>query len=144
MRWFGQPAKAGGARREQPGGLRRGRVIPGNSVIETIVTHSPDRISLAMMASLAIAQATSSPMSNGNGGGVTQNFGAGIVGRDGRRTGPLQNFNNVANPLAQPQSRKVGMQGGPGDQPGGPSTNQPGNPIAGSLEWLAYPGILGK
>jgi hypothetical protein len=121
----------------------RGRVIRTPVTMATVPVHATERIGTAMMASLGIAINTRSPMSNGNGGVVSMNTGAGIVGRDARRTGALQDWRGLHAPVARPRSVKVGAQGGPGSQPAYPSTGTTGVPsIYSSLALMGLPQAL--
>jgi hypothetical protein len=127
--WFGQPGKAGKARRNQPSDPVHGRTVAGRVRAVPVVVRDAEPFGTAMMASLGLAALTQSPMSNGNGGHVTQNIGSGIVGRDSRRTGALQEWRGAGAPVAADKRRAaLGAQGGPSSQPAFPSTGNTGAP----------------
>ena len=119
---FGQPRKAGKARRDRPSGPVRGPVIAPRTRMAQVVVRDAEPIGTRMMRTLAFAIATGSPMSNGNGGNITNNIGFGVVGRFTGRTGNMQDWRVQAQPMATPSKRNVGMQGGAGAQAAYPST----------------------
>ena len=121
MALFGQPKKAGGRRRDTPASRPHGRVIAQPVRMVSQVVQGDEPIGTSMMRTLFTASATNSPMANGN-GGVTLNVGAGIVGRDARRTGPLQDWRQLHAPVANPSRSSLGIQAGPSSQPAFPST----------------------
>jgi hypothetical protein len=119
---YGQPGKAKG-RRDTPSALPRGRVVSQGVRLVAVPVRDAEPFGVRLMRSLGIAYLTSSPMDNGNGGGVTLNTGAGIVGRDARRTGALQEWRTAGAPVARDKRRaKVGIRGGPASMPAFPST----------------------
>lgn len=123
MATMGQPGKAGKTRRDTPTGPARGRVIAQALRLVGVPVRDSEPIGTALMRSLAVAYGTSSPMADGNHGGVTQNTGAGIVGRDARRTGALQEWRGAGAPVARDKRRAaVGIQAGPASMPAFPST----------------------
>jgi hypothetical protein len=119
----GQPGKAGKTRRDTPAAPARGRVVAQRVRLVQVPVRDAEPFGVRLMRSLGIAYGTSSPMDNGNGGGVTQNIGAGIVGRDARRTGALQEWRSAGAPVARDKHRAaVGIQAGPASMPAFPST----------------------
>jgi hypothetical protein len=119
----GQPGKAGKSRRDTPSSTARGRVISQGVRLVAVPVRDAETIGTRLMRSLGISSFTNSPMANGNGGGVTHNTGAGIVGRDSRRTGALQEWRGAGAPVAHDRRRAVvGAQGGPSSMPAFPST----------------------
>lgn len=140
MRLFGAGRPAGGDPTTSP---RTGRTVPGRQLPVTVHVPLPERFGTAMMASLGLAQDTRSPMSDGNGGEVSMNIGAGVVGRDSRRTGPLQDWRGLHHPMARPRSVNVGIQAGPSSQPAFPSTGVTTTPtIYNSLSLMGLPQVL--
>jgi hypothetical protein len=120
---YGQPGKAGKSRRDTPSALPGGRVVAQGVRLVGVPVRDAEPFGTRLMRALGIAYLTSSPMDNGNGGGVTHNTGAGIVGRDARRTGALQDWRNAGAPVARDRRRAVvGIQGGPASMPAFPST----------------------
>lgn len=143
MNIFGQPRKAGKARRDTPSGAVRGRVIAPRVRGVQVVVNDAEPIGTAMMGSLFMASATQSPMANGNGGGVTQNIGAGTVGQFHGRTGPLQDWRYLHGPVNDPRRSSVGIQGGPSSQPAFPSTGATSAPsIMDQLAMQSLPDML--
>ena len=143
MPMWGQPNKAGGGSRDTPAGPVRGRTIAQRVRLVSMPVRDAEPIGTALMASLAIASATGSPMSNGNGGGVTQSIGAGITGRDSRRTGALQDWRGLHRPVAVPRTSNLGAQGGPSSQPAYPSTGTTGGPsLSNALAGMGLPQVL--
>lgn len=119
----GQPGKAGKTRRDTPSTPPRGRVISQGVRLVAVPVRDAETIGTRLMRSLGLASFTNSPMANGNGGGVTHNTGAGIVGRDARRTGALQEWRSAGAPVARDKRRaRVGIQAGPASMPAFPST----------------------
>ncbi len=118
---FGQPGKAGKARRNSPAGPVRGPVIAPRTRLAQVVVRDAEPIGTRMMRALAYATLTASPMSNNN-GNMTNNIGFGVVGRFTGRTAPQQDWRVQAQPTATPSKRNVGMQGGAGAQAAYPST----------------------
>lgn len=119
----GQPGKAGKSRRDTPAAPARGRVVAQRVRLVGIPVRDAEPFGVRLMRSLGIAYGTSSPMANGNGGEVTLNIGAGIVGRDARRTGALQEWRGAGAPVAKDKRRAVvGIQAGPASMPAFPST----------------------
>jgi hypothetical protein len=122
----GQPGKAGKSRRDSPAAPARGRVVATRVRTVGIPVRDAESFGTRMMRSLGIAYGTSSPMDRGSGpqgGAVSLNIGAGIVGRDARRTGALQEWRGAGAPIAKDHRRaKVGIQGGPASMPAFPST----------------------
>lgn len=133
--WYGQPAKAGKARRDTPADAPRGRTIAGRVRAVQVVVRDAEPIGTALMASLGVVQLTQSPMSRGGG------HSPGLTGiganRDSRRTVALQRWQGAGAPVAADRRRTtIGVQGGPGDQPAFPSTGNTGvpslvNPLSG-------------
>lgn len=126
--WFGQPGKAGKARRNTPSDPPRGRQIAVRTRAVPVVVRDAEPIGTAVMASLGLAHLTQSPMSRGGGHspGVS---GIGVTGRDTRRTGPLQVWQGAGAPVARDKGRQnVGIQGGVSDQPAYPSTGNTQTP----------------
>jgi hypothetical protein len=120
---YGQPGKAGKARRDTPSDNAGGQVVAQGVRLVSIPVRDAEPFGTRLMRSLGIMQGTSSPASDGNGGGVTLNVGAGIVGRDARRTGALQEWRSAGAPIAtDPRRAKVGIRGGPASMPAFPST----------------------
>lgn len=110
--------------------MKRGRVIPGNLRRVVGLAAVPDRQSI-QIASLGIATNTNSPMSAGIGLRAYGDSGYG-VNRAAGDYGPRQAFTGIPSPIAYPGKYNVGMQAGPSDQPGYPSTGQ----TTGSTGWL--------
>ena len=105
----------------------------------SVPVRGPERIGTAMMASLGLAAATGSPMADG-GARASYATGAGITGRDARRTGALQVFRGLA---AAPGRSALGIQGGPSQQPAYPSTGSSAPPtIYHSLAGMDLPQVL--
>lgn len=129
--------------RDTPSGPARGRTIVQRVVQALVPVRDSEPIGTAMMASLAIAYDTRSPMANGNGGGVTQNIGAGITGRDARRTPPLQSWLALHAPVYRPIKASVGIQAGPSSQPAFPSTGSASPPgLYNALAGMGLPQAL--
>lgn len=121
MPWFGQPGKAGKARRNTPSDPPRGRTVAGRVRSVPVVVRDAEPLGTALMASLGLVHLTQSPASRGGG------HAAGVTGtganRDSRRTGPLQRWQGAGAPLASDRRRaNVGAQGGPSSMPAFPST----------------------
>jgi len=140
---YGQPNKAGKSRRDTPSDRPRGRTIAQRVGLVAIPVRDAEPIGTALMASLGIASATGSPMSSGS-GFSSQATGAGITGRDARRTGALQTWQGAGAPVGRDGRRAViGVQGGPGDAPAYPSTGNNVTPsISDSLGMMSLPGVL--
>lgn len=129
--------------RDTPSGPARGRTIAQRITQVLVPVQATEPVGTAMMASLAIAYDTRSPMANGNGGGVTQNIGAGITGRDARRTGALQSWLGLHAPVARPIKASVGIQAGPSSQPAFPSTGTTSPPgLYNALAGMSLPQAL--
>lgn len=119
-----------------------GRVIRPRTRYESVPIQSPEPIGTAMMASLGLAAYTQSPMADG-GHQATYATGAGITGRDPRRTGPLQDWHGLAGPVSAPISSALGAQAGPSQQPAFPSTGSTAAPsIYTSLAGMGLPQVL--
>ena len=141
MAIFGQTNKVNGARRDTPSGKPRGRTIAQRVRAVMVPVRDAEPIGTAMMGSLAIASNTHSPMSNNN-GQVSQNTGAGIVGRDARHTDALQGWQGAGARKNIVQAT-VGIQGGQSSQPAFPSTGTNAAPsIQNSLALMGLPQIL--
>lgn len=139
---YGNPNKAGKARRDTPAGPVRGRVIAQRVRAVVVPVRDSEPIGTALMASLGLSSHTMSPMSN-NHGSVSQATGAGITGRDSRRTGPLQDWRAMHGPVARPSRRNVGAQAGPSSQPAYPSTGTSATPsLTNSLAGMGLPQVL--
>lgn len=121
-----------------------GRVIPGNGRTTIALVYGPDRQSISLAASMAIANNTFSPMAAGvhspgaSARGFVGDRGYGVNRMTGR-TGPQQLLAGAAkavDPLRDPMSRRLGLGAGVSGQPGLPSTGQDnsGSPLA----WLGY------
>lgn len=125
--WFGQPGKAGKARRNAEGSVRGRTIATGVRAVPAVVRDA-EPIGTALMASLGLAYLTQSPMSRG-GGHVSQATGAGITGREPDRTGALQEWRGAGAPVATDSRRSaLGAQGGPSSQPAFPSTGSTAAP----------------
>lgn len=120
----------------------RGRLIRPSVAHVVVPVQAAEPIGTAMMASLGLASATGSPMSDG---GARASFatGAGIVGRDARRTGALQDWRGLHGPVATPASSALGAQSGPSQQPAFPSTGTTAAPsIHNALAGMGLPQVL--
>lgn len=145
MATYGQPNKAGKARRDTPSDKPRGRTIAQRIGLVSVPVRESEPIGTALMASLGIAYLTGSPMSDGGGCGFSaQNTGAGITGRDSRRTGALQTWQSAGAPVGRDGRRAtIGVQGGPGDAAAYPSTGNNSTPsITNSLGLMGLPDVL--
>ena len=123
----------------------RGRTVGPRVTLATVPLQGAEPIGVALMQSLGIAYPTNSPMSRGGGGGgqVTHATGAGIVGRDGRRTGALQDWRGLHGPVARPAKYVLNAQGGPSSQPAYPSTGSNTAPgIYNALAGMGLPQVL--
>ena len=126
MAIFGQVNKPGKARRDTPAMTPRGREIAQTRRAEIQVVHGPEPIGAGIAAAVFGSALPSSPMSRGR--DVSFATGAGITGRASGRTGALQNWRAIANPVANPTSRALGAQAGPSSQPAYPSTGSAATP----------------
>lgn len=139
---YGHPQQAGKARRDTPAGPVRGRVIAQRVRAVMVPVRDCEPIGTALMASLGLAHHTMSPMSSIS-GMSSHATGAGITGRDSRRTPPLQDWRAAHGPMANPRGRKTGAQAGPGDQPAYPSTGTSSAPsLTNSLAGMGLPQVL--
>lgn len=120
MAIFGQPNKAGKLRRDTLGEAPRGIEIAQTRRAEPQIVHGPEPVGARFAALLLGAVLPSSRASRGR--DVHHNTGAGIVGRNAHRTGPLQNWHALTHPVANPSVRALGAQSGPSSQPGLPGT----------------------
>jgi len=145
MALMGHPGEAGKARRDTPSGPVRGRTIAQRIRAVAVPVRDAEPIGTALMASLGILYPTWSPGSSGGGPGggrVTQSTGAGIVGRDPRRTGALQDFHGAGARRNLLQGT-VGIQGGPSSMPAYPSTGSNTAPsLQNSLAGMSLPQVL--
>ena len=144
MATYGETSKANGGRRDTPSGKARGRTISQRIRAVMVPVRDAEPIGTAMMSSLGISANTSSPMSRGSGKGgqVTLSTGAGIVGRDARRTDALQGWQGAGAPHNLLQGNQ-GIQGGPSSQPAYPSTGSDTAPsIQNSLALMGLPQVL--
>lgn len=109
---------------------------------ESVPVQDAEPIGTAMMSSLAMSSNTRSPMSTG-GAQASLNIGAGIVGRDARRTGALQDMRGLHRPVAMPATSALGAQSGPSQQPAFPSTGTTAPPsIYNALAGMGLPQVL--
>jgi hypothetical protein len=128
--------------RDTPSGAAGGRTIRQRVRETLVVVRDAEPVGTAMMASLGIASDTRSPMSNNN-GGVSMNIGAGITGRDARRTGALQNWLGLHRPVNNPRTSNVNIQAGPSSQPAYPSTGSNAVPgLQSMLAGMSLPQVL--
>lgn len=105
----------------------KGRTIPGNTRRVSGLANPPDRQSVSLAASMAIATAPFSPMARGVEPNGRSGFMAGDRGygtnRFAGRTPPRQDFAGAAIvPVAAPSSFALGVGAGVAGQPGWPST----------------------
>jgi hypothetical protein len=113
-----------------------GRRIPGNGHVVTSIWFGPDRQSVSLAGSMAIATNPFSPMAAGVHAPATQARGFSGdpgygVNRYGNDVGALQSFTGAARPIAQPVSMRLGFGAGVSGQPGMPGTGQDGTGLAG-------------
>ena len=126
MNIFGQVNKPGKARRDTPSDQPRGRELAQARQAQLHVQHGPEPVGAAFMQAVFNAVLPSSPMSRGR--DVHHNTGAGIVGRFAGRTGPVQNWKALAQPVATPRRRSLGAESGPSQQAGIPGTGSASQP----------------
>ncbi len=120
------------------------RTIPGTGRVVAGLVFEPDRQSVSLAASMAIATNTFSPMAvgrhtSGTDKGFTGDRGSGVNRMTGR-TGPLQFWTGAAQaikPVETPKSRRLGAGAMPSGQPGLPSTGQDATGV-GTLAYLGY------
>lgn len=124
--------------------MARKREVPGTGRVVAGLVFDPDRWSISIASSMAIATNTLSPMSAGrHTSGTTRGFsgdrGFGVNRMTGR-TGPLQFWTGAAaaiKPIQTPKSRRLGAGAMPSGQPGLPSAGQDASGF-GTLAWLGY------
>ncbi len=112
--------------------LRR-RVVPGNDRVTTAIVYQPDAFSL-QAASLGAMTNTFSPGSRG--GAAAPGFIAGLPGfgvnrASGESPYEMQRYREVAQPVRDPDSQRLGAGAMPSGQPGLPSTGDQ----TGALGW---------
>jgi hypothetical protein len=100
----------------------RGRIIPGNAQVTTAVVHGPDRQSLALAASMAIAVNTDSPMSAGINSRFWGDPGYGVNRWAGRTTSPQAYVGAAVYPVHRPPTARVGAGYGAVDGSAYPNT----------------------
>jgi len=118
------------------------RTIRGTGTPTTAIVFGPDRQSVSLASSMAIATNPFSPMaagmhSSGTPRGYSGDPGYG-VNRWAGRTPPLQFFAGAAGavqPIADPRSRRLGIGAGAAGQPGLPGTGTDQGLAA--LGWLS-------
>lgn len=106
-----------------------GPVVGGNTSVQAVVTYGPSRQAIAHARGLGLAVNTASPMSTGGGRArVWSGDAASGVNRfSGLRPAPNGSpVQGAVAPVGDPTAVRLGMQSGPSQAPGYPSTGTDG------------------